>query len=164
MILVIKCAYTSRSEKKLYFYHMRISGFVILIIVITSPVSGQNKARTKKTQGRDTVTMFHDIYNGTLPVKGNNINTVLQLDHKQYCDYGAFVLTQTLEGKKNQAKGEWTVLRGDATDENATVVELDAPGRVVYFLRRHDGKLQQLDTALHEMRPAKNYLLSLSNL
>jgi len=58
-----------------------------------------------------------------------------------------------------ETKGEWTVLRGDATDENATVVELDSKGMVLYFLRKKDGNLQRLDTSLHAMKPASGYML-----
>jgi hypothetical protein len=124
------------------------------------PVYGQNKKVKHATPVLDTITVFHDIYKGNIPGSVGKVVTVLQLDHKLYHDEGLFTLTETFQkGKPVVNIGEWTVLKGDAKDDNATVVELDPPGNVIYYLRRPDGSLQLLDTSLREIKPAANYLL-----
>ena len=128
-----------------------------------APAYGQTSKAKPARHVPDTVTMYHDVFKGVITNKGTAVATTLQLDHKQYCDYGNFSLNETYAkpggGKEHRVSGDWTVLRGDAADENATVVELDAPGAVWYYLRKRDGSLQQLDTALKEIKPTGNYLL-----
>jgi NlpE-like protein len=134
-----------------------------MLLIMTpgqAPAYGQHKPVKHLL---DTVTIFHDVFTGVITSNGVRTATTLRLDHKQYCDDGNFSISETNTGTPARlprtASGEWTVLRGDAKDENATVVELDAPGRVLYYLRKRDGSLQQLDTALKEIKPAGNYLL-----
>ena len=116
---------------------------LFMMLFSTGYLFGQGKAEGKPKQ-------HYDCYKGQLTVY-----TELFLEHVQYADEGRFVFLEHTNktGAAAEMRGDWTVLRGDATDENATVVELDGPGRILYFLRRKDGSLQQLDTALKAINP-----------
>ena len=105
--------------------------------------------------------LINDRYSGVITDHGKNVAILLLLHHQRYGDDGKFTLTETADGKTNEMTGDWTVLRGDAGDENATVVELDGAGRTLYFLRRKDGRLQKLDTALRAILPVKGNLLTI---
>jgi uncharacterized lipoprotein NlpE involved in copper resistance len=73
------------------------------------------------------------VYKGTLPCADcNGLDTVLRLYAKGKFDttYAFFVRTQTYRGAPRgdvvlTDRGDWAVLRGDATDENATVYQLN---------------------------------------
>ena len=127
---------------------------------------GQNKAKGKPNPYKKRIIV--DVYKGDIPSdtkSDTNIYfTELALQHKPDADDGAFTLKEApIKGTNHkivETIGEWTVLKGSAADENATVVELDASGRTLYYLRRKDGKLQKLDATFHEIKPVKNYLLS----
>jgi hypothetical protein len=74
--------------------------------------------------------LITDLFKGIIPMNGNEMITELILMHKPYADMGNFILFETnKKGGKGtvETRGNWTVLRGSATDENATVVEIDAP-------------------------------------
>ncbi len=72
-------------------------------------------------------------YKGSLPCADcDGLETVLRLYAKSKFDttYAFYVRTQTYRGAPNgdvtlSDRGEWTVLRGDADDENATVYQLN---------------------------------------
>ena len=129
-------------------------------ILLCVSAYGQNKPHKKSYLAIDTTTLFHDVFKGVISNNGTQVNTILQLDHKQYHDEGKFMLSKTYKDLTVTVNGEWTVLRGDAKDENATVVEIsDNAAFREYYLRRTDENLQQLDTALREIIPAKNYIL-----
>ena len=139
---------------------MRFLSIIIFAVFIFLPVLAQKKSH----HSNDTARTLHDIFKGSIPNNGWVVNTTLQLDHKLFADMGGFLLLETYKTRGNKdsivpAMGEWTVLKGDANDDNATVVELDAAGGRIYFLRKKDGSLQKLDTSLHEISPAKNYVL-----
>jgi predicted secreted protein len=73
------------------------------------------------------------VYKGTLPCGDcSGLDTVLRLYAKGKFDmtYAFFVRTQTYRGAPHgdvvlSDRGDWAVLRGDATDENATVYQLN---------------------------------------
>jgi uncharacterized lipoprotein NlpE involved in copper resistance/predicted secreted protein len=73
------------------------------------------------------------VYKGTLPrADCEGLDTVLRLYTKSKFDftYAYYVRTQTYRGAPHgdvtySDRGEWTLLRGDATDENATVYQLN---------------------------------------
>jgi NlpE N-terminal domain len=108
--------------------------------------------------------IIKDSFKGIIPEAKQDISIHLILKHLLYADDGDFTLNESFIGpdRKEHAInsfGEWTVLKGDAKDENATVVELDAPDNILYFLRLKDGNLQMLDTSLREIKPAAKYML-----
>jgi hypothetical protein len=73
------------------------------------------------------------VYKGTLPCADcSGLDTVLRLYAKGKFDttYAFYVRTQTYRGAPHgdvtfSDRGDWAVLRGDATDENATVYQLN---------------------------------------
>src|SRR5277367_3391365 len=73
------------------------------------------------------------VYKGTLPCADcDGLDTVLRMYAKGKFDttYAYYVRTQTYRGAPHgdvtfSDRGDWTVLRGDATDENATVYQLN---------------------------------------
>ena len=130
---------------------MRVPVIIFVLLWPLSTVVAQNSGMEfhKKTSNK----IIYDCYKGDMPVA-----TVLILQHLPNHDEGRFVL----EEKKDtvvQVKGDWTVLRGDATDEDAAVVELDTEKKLWYFLRKKNGDLQQLDPSLHMMKPESDHLL-----
>ena len=112
-------------------------------------------------------TVLNEKFKGNISVGGDDAATTsLTLQHEPYADMGTFTLTEFYRATQfekattNVTNGEWTVLKGSAKDENATVVELDANHkRMLYFLRLKDGNLQQLDVSLHEIPPASKHIL-----
>jgi copper homeostasis protein (lipoprotein) len=96
------------------------------------------------------------IYKGTLPCADcDGLETVLRLYAKGKFDttYAFYVRTQTYRGAPHgdvtfADRGDWTVLRGDATDENATVYQLnpDSEAKSESLLLQDNGSsLVQLD-------------------
>src|ERR1700722_19417693 len=90
------------------------------------------------------------VYKGTLPCADcSGLDTELRLYAKGKFDttYAFYVRTQTYRGAPHgdvtfSDRGDWTVLRGDATDENATVYQLnpdDEKGSESYLVQ-DDGK------------------------
>ncbi len=77
------------------------------------------------------------VYKGTLPCADcDGLETVLRIYAKGKFDftYAFYVRTQTYRGAPHgdvtySDRGEWTLLRGDATDENATVYQLNPDKR-----------------------------------
>jgi hypothetical protein len=96
------------------------------------------------------------VYKGTLPCADcSGLDTVLRLyaKGKFYTTYAFFIRTQTYRGAPHgdvvlTDRGDWAVLRGDATDENATVYQLnpDDEEHSDSLLLQHNGNsLVQLD-------------------
>src|SRR4051812_11035247 len=125
------------------------------ILLFILPAYGQ-----KKQPGA-----VQDTYSGSTTNNGARVPAELVLMHNTpHEDYGTFTFTEQYKGAVAKITGEWTVLRGDAKNRNATVVELDAPSfgvphKSLYFLRRKDGVLQKLDSSLHEIKPIEGNLL-----
>ena len=129
---------------------------VILVIVFCFCASGVYAG------ARDTIT---DVYKGMLPAKGcKGIATILSLRHVKYADDGSFTLTEQYcnNPKANVITGTWTVLRGDASDENATVIELwdeVAKRGLRHYLRLKGGSIKMLDNDLRAIKAKGNYIL-----
>jgi len=124
----------------------------LLILTLLAYVTSS----AQKATGSKKPRMLYEVYTGSLPKDHRSQYTQLILQHQcRYCDEGTFVF----KAGKDELKGEWTVLRGSATNKNATVVELTAKNKSLYFLRRKDHYLQQLDSTLNILKPAGKYLL-----
>ena len=113
--------------------------------------------------------LINDEFNGTISASSDvEIATALKLTHEPYADDGTFLLNEVYDNSKTKSKnalvreGEWTVLKGSATDENATVVELDDKNQkpIYYYLRLKNGDLQQLDNTLHIINPVTAHMLA----
>jgi hypothetical protein len=96
------------------------------------------------------------VYKGTLPCADcSGLDTVLRLYAKGKFDttYAFYVRTQTYRGAPHgdvvlTDRGDWAVLRGDATDENATVYQLnpdDEQHSESLLLQDNGNALVQLD-------------------
>ena len=96
------------------------------------------------------------VYKGTLPCADcSGLDTVLRLYAKGKFDttYAFYVRTQTYRGVSHgdvvlTDRGDWAVLRGDATDENATVYQLnpdDEQHSESLLLQDNGNALVQLD-------------------
>jgi predicted secreted protein len=99
------------------------------------------------------------VYKGTLPCADcTALDTVLRLYAKGKFDttYAFYVRTQTYRGAPHgdvvlADRGDWAVLRGDATDENATVYQLnpdDEKNSDALLLQDNGTALVQLDREL----------------
>jgi hypothetical protein len=147
----------------MYFYGMRtLLKFTGISLIFLLPFS-MNGQTSKKVIGISPdlgpdATVF-DTYLG-ITERGDTF-LHLYLQHCQYCDEGAFDLNEMHGHSIGRIidHGNWTVLRGSAKDRNSTVVELDGKHDTLYYLRLKTGDLQQLDSGLREMTPAKNYML-----
>ena len=96
------------------------------------------------------------VYKGTLPCADcEGLDTVLRLYAKGKFDttYAFYVRTQTYRAAPHgdvvmTDRGDWTVLRGDATDENATVYQLNPDNEKTsesLLLQDNGNALVQLD-------------------
>ena len=144
-----------------YFYHMRTALTALITFISITAAFAQGRVMPHKhTTKRDS--LYTDNFNGAI-YYGTNINHLqLALKHCQYCDDGTFTLVETVQGTaktSDPVTGSWTVLKGSAKDDNATVVEIDIPGRTLYFLRLKSGNLQQLDGKLREIEPVEKHIL-----
>jgi hypothetical protein len=122
--------------------------FAILFFAVTNASAQQKKLIT-------------DTYAGFIPAKKcTEVFMELTLTHERYSDEGTYTLKQRCPSDKDgiYTEGEWTVLRGDATNENATVVELGLKGNW-HFRREKNGNLQLLDSTLHVVGETGRYIL-----
>jgi len=108
--------------------------------------------------------ILRDVFRGKVPLDNHKYATQLVLEHCKYCDEGKFVLQETnMESapgdKPIEIKGDWTVIKGDADNQYATVVEIDAAKDTLYFLRLNSGHLEKLDAKLQEIKADMKYVL-----
>ena len=110
------------------------------------------------------------VYKGTLPCADcEGLDTVLRLYAKGKFDttYASFVRTQTYRGAPHgdvtiSDRGEWTVLRGDADDDNATVYQLnpdDEQHSEALLVQDKGAALVQLDRDLEVIDTTMNVTL-----
>ncbi|HTC21755.1 MAG TPA: copper resistance protein NlpE [bacterium] len=107
------------------------------------------------------------VFEGRLPCADcPGIDTRLTLTQEgKYVDIGHFTLKQTYLDRSVQpleSRGEWTVIKGTAQDDNAVVYEL-RPGpskRILYFLKMGDRKVKLLDKDGNEIDPQLDFSLS----
>jgi copper homeostasis protein (lipoprotein) len=119
---------------------------------------------------RPGAAILFGVYKGTLPCADcNGLDTVLRLYAKGKFDYtyAFYVRTQTYVASPHgdmtiSDRGEWTLLRGDATDENASVYQLnpDSEQRSESLLVQDNGTtLTQLDKDLKPIDTTLNISL-----
>ena len=110
------------------------------------------------------------VYNGTMPCADcNGLETVLRLYAKGKFDttYAFYVRSQTYRGAPHgdvtiSDRGEWTVLRGDATDPDATVYQLnpaDEQHSEALLVQDKGAALEQLDRDLKPIETTMNVTL-----
>ena len=137
--------------------------FLFIAFISFQTADAQKKGAHTAKPAADSI--LTDTFSGNIPDGGVVYATFLTLNHCRYCDMGKYSFVAVPRGSNSQksamVEGEWTVLRGDAKDENATVVELDdkAGKPLYYYLRVKNGDLQQLDSLLKEIKPAKDHML-----
>ena len=106
------------------------------------------------------------VFRGVLPCADcPGIETELTLYHAgPYVDEGTYSLKLTYRDRAVQpyvSRGDWTMIRGDAKDENASVYQLDPdhPEKSLYYLRVHPNELRQLGRNLKEMGSPLHFTL-----
>jgi uncharacterized lipoprotein NlpE involved in copper resistance len=110
------------------------------------------------------------VYKGTLPCADcEGLETTLRMYSKGKFDftYAFYVRTQTYRGAPKgdvtfSDRGEWALLRGDATDENATVYQLnpeDEKGSESYLLDEGGNALVMLDKDQNPIESTGNLTL-----
>jgi uncharacterized lipoprotein NlpE involved in copper resistance len=110
------------------------------------------------------------VYKGTMPCADcSELETVLRLYAKGRFDttYAFYVRTQTYRGAPHgdvtiSDRGEWTVLRGDATDPDATVYQLnpdDEQHSEALLVQDKGAALEQLDRDLKPIEATMNMTL-----
>jgi copper homeostasis protein (lipoprotein) len=110
------------------------------------------------------------VYKGTLPCADcNGLETVLRLYAKGKFDYtyAFYVRTRTYVGAPDgdvtiSDRGEWTLLRGDATDDNASVYQLnpdDAQHSEALLVQDNGATLTQLSKELEPIDTTINVSL-----
>ena len=146
----------------------RTSLCFLLAIALTGCVS-QPKVKDNpwKSQGVDTTPTELGTFEGILPCADcPGIDTQITLvQYGPNIAEGTYDLQQTYQNrnvKPLETKGDWTTLKGDAVDDNATVYQLDPdqPEHSLYFLKIGDNKLEQLDSDLKEMPSNLNFILT----
>lgn len=119
---------------------------------------------------RPGMAILFGTYKGSLPCADcDGLETVLRLYAKGKFDttFAYYVRTQTYRGAPNgdvtlSDRGEWTVLRGDATDENATVYQLNPDNEQhseALLVQDKGAALVQLDRDLKEIDTTMNITL-----
>jgi copper homeostasis protein (lipoprotein) len=110
---------------------------------------------------RPGTAVLFGVYKGTLPCADcNGLETTLRLYAKGKFDYtyAFYVRTQTYVGAPDgdvtiSDRGDWTLLRGDATDDNASVYQLnpdDEQHSEALVVQDNGASLMQLD---RDMKP-----------
>jgi copper homeostasis protein (lipoprotein) len=119
---------------------------------------------------RPGTAILFGIYKGTMPCADcSELETVLRLYAKGKFDttYAFYVRTQTYRGAPHgdvtiSDRGEWTVLRGDATDPDATVYQLnpdDEQHSEALLVQDKGAALEQLDRDLKPIETTMNMTL-----
>lgn len=119
---------------------------------------------------RPGTAILFGVYKGTMPCADcNGLETVLRLYAKGKFDttYAFYVRTQTYRGAPHgdvtsSDRGEWTVLRGDATEPDATVYQLnpdDEQHSEALLVQDKGAALQQLDRDLKPIETTMNVTL-----
>jgi copper homeostasis protein (lipoprotein) len=119
---------------------------------------------------RPGTAILFGVYKGTMPCADcSGLDTVLRLYAKGKFDttYAFYVRTQTYRGAPHgdvmlSDRGEWTVLRGDAADPDATVYQLnpdDEQHSEAFLVQEKGAALDQLDRDLRPMETTMNMTL-----
>jgi copper homeostasis protein (lipoprotein) len=119
---------------------------------------------------RPGTAILFGVYKGTMPCADcNGLETVLRLYAKGKFDttYAFYVRTQTYRGAPHgdvtiSDRGEWTVLRGDAADPDATVYQLnpdDEQRSEALLVQDKGAALEQMDRDLKPIETTMNMTL-----
>ena len=119
---------------------------------------------------RPGTAILFGVYNGTMPCADcSGLETVLRLYAKGKFDttYAFYVRTQTYRGAPHgdvtfSDRGQWTVLRGDATDPDATVYQLnpdDEQHSEALLVQDKGASLEELDRDLKPIDMPMNVTL-----
>ena len=119
---------------------------------------------------RPGTAILFGVYKGTMPCADcDGLETVLRLYAKGKFDttYAFYVRTQTYRGAPHgdvtfSDRGEWTVLRGDATDPDATVYQLNPDNEQhseALLVQDKGAALEQLDRDLKPIETTMNVTL-----
>ena len=113
---------------------------------------------------------YKRIFEGVLPCADcPGIKTTLTFSSEgQYIDVGEYMLEQVYLDRNATplvTKGQWTVIRGTATNADATVYMLnfDKPNEETYFLQVDDTHVRQLNNELQEFPSGMNFTLTKKN-
>jgi copper homeostasis protein (lipoprotein) len=143
-------------------------GCLVLLLTLTgcSPKPFTNASLYNNNQSPVTGSLLLGTFQGTLPCADcPGIQTELSLYHPNlYTDEGTYVLKLTYLDRAVEpivTQGEWTILRGDAADENASVYQLepDHPEKSSYYLRVNAREIRMLDKDEKEMKTKLNFTL-----
>ncbi|HEY1994195.1 MAG TPA: copper resistance protein NlpE [Edaphobacter sp.] len=119
---------------------------------------------------RPGTAILFGVYKGTMPCADcDGLETVLRLYAKSKFDttYAFYVRTQTYRGAPHgdvtfSDRGEWTVLRGDATDPDATVYQLNPDNEQhseALLVQDKGAALDQLDRDLKPIETTRDVTL-----
>jgi copper homeostasis protein (lipoprotein) len=119
---------------------------------------------------RPGIAILFGVYKGTMPCADcSGLETVLRLYAKGKFDttYAFYVRTQTYRGAPRgdvtfSDRGEWTILRGDAADPDATVYQLnpdDEQHSEALLVQDKGAALDQLDRDLKPIETTRNVTL-----
>ncbi|MBI3256065.1 MAG: copper resistance protein NlpE N-terminal domain-containing protein [Candidatus Andersenbacteria bacterium] len=110
-------------------------------------------------------------FSGTLPCAScEGIQTELTLTQAgPFVAEGTYRLKELYLGEKDglfESTGLWTTLRGSATDENATVFQLNPnkPADARYYLKVSEAEIKLLDKEIKEIDSSLNYSLKTQTL
>ena len=119
----------------------------------------------------DAGPVVKDIYKGTLPAAScPGIEYTITIHHQEHSGDGVFQASLNyLEAENGKDKcyniyGRQYTLRGDASDKNATVIQLvPFDGSETMNFRKTEGKLEMLDKDMKKIDSKLNYTLKKSN-
>jgi hypothetical protein len=143
---------------------IRILGLLFLwTLAGCSPKPVVQHSLYNSTQGPSAGSLLLGVFKGTLPP---GVETELSLYHPNlYTDEGTYILKTSPAGSNTPplvTRGDWTMIRGDAADENASVYQLepDHPEKSVYYLRVNSGEVRKLDQDEKEIKSKLNFTLT----
>jgi copper homeostasis protein (lipoprotein) len=135
-----------------------------LLVVLAVGIAGCASAPANKGYPKE---ILLGVFEGKLPCADcPGIDTRLTLTQEgKYVDIGHYTLKQTYLDRGVQpleSRGEWTVIKGTAQDDNAVVYELrpDHAKRILYFLKMGDRKVKMLDKDGNEIDSPLDFSLA----
>lgn len=146
--------------------HLLLSLFLLTPLIGCSPKPVVNGSLYNSPGSPQGAPMLLGLFKGVLPCADcPGIETELSLYHANiYTDEGTYRLKLTYLDRNVKplvTEGDWTMLRGDADDENASVYQLDPdhPDKSLYYLRVNSNELLQLDKDEKKIDSGLNFKL-----
>jgi copper homeostasis protein (lipoprotein) len=140
--------------------------FLLASLIGCSPKPMVNGSLYNSSSAPKGSPMLLGLFKGVLPCADcPGIETELALYHPNiYTDEGTYRLKLTYLDRNVKpvvTQGDWTMLRGDADDENASVYQLepDHPEQSAYYLRVNSNELLQLDKDEKKIGSKLNFTL-----